>query len=79
MSLLCSLFLRRTDFANNAEMNTNMPPICWNVQALSKSTKERKSVAALRAVDVMLIVNAPKFLVMAALQEEPKKPIELKS
>jgi len=27
----------------------------------------------------MLIVNAPKFLVMAALQEEPKKPIELKS
>jgi hypothetical protein len=42
---------------------------------LSKKAKLRNSVVALRAVDVMLMVRAPKFLVMAALHEDPKNPI----
>ena len=52
---------------------------CSKVHSLSKRRKERKSVVALRAVDVIDIVRAPKFFVMAAEQEDPKKPIELKT
>jgi hypothetical protein len=79
LPVLCRLFFRRSDFAASAEMKTTIPDKCSSVQLLSNSMNERKSVVALRAVEVIDMVNAPKFLVIAAEHEEPKNPIELKS
>jgi hypothetical protein len=42
---------------------------------LSNRAKLKNTVVAFRAVDVMDIVNAPKFFVMAAEQELPKNPM----
>ena len=39
-----------------------------------KTIKEINNVAAFLAVDVMDIVRAPKFFVIAAEHDEPKKP-----
>lgn len=69
--------LRRKDLAVRAEIKMTMPTICSKVHSLSKRRKERNNVVALRAVDVMDMVKAPKFLVMAAEQEEPKNPMAL--
>ena len=41
---------------------------------LGKSAKERNIVAAFRAVDVMDDVSAPNDLVIAAEQDDPRKP-----
>lgn len=73
------LFFLLKDFAVSAEIKTMIPNTCSRVQVLSNSINERKSVVALRAVEVIDIVNAPKFFVIAAEHEDPKKPIELKS
>ena len=78
-TLVLRLFFRRNDFAVRAEMKTTIPAKCSRVQLLSKNMNERNSVVALRAVEVIDMVNAPKFFVIAAEQEEPKNPMELKS
>mmetsp|Transcript_14606 Transcript_14606/g.35259 ORF Transcript_14606/g.35259 Transcript_14606/m.35259 type:complete len:123 (-) Transcript_14606:856-1224(-) len=56
-------------------MKMKMPTKCSKVHLLSKRRKERNSVVALRAVDVMDIASAPKFFVIAAEHELPKKPM----
>lgn len=60
-------------------MKTMIPTMCSNVHSLSNKKNERNKVVAFRAVDVIDIVSAPKFFVIAAEQDDPKKPIELKS
>lgn len=45
------------------------------VQSLSNKAKDKNRVVALRAVDVIDIVSAPKCLVIAAEHEDPKNPI----
>jgi hypothetical protein len=74
-SLLRLLFFLRTDFVVSADMKTTIPTICSKVQVLSKSRKDKNKVVAFLAVDVIDMVSAPKFLVMAAEQELPKNPI----
>mmetsp|Transcript_35701 Transcript_35701/g.101788 ORF Transcript_35701/g.101788 Transcript_35701/m.101788 type:complete len:132 (-) Transcript_35701:221-616(-) len=76
--LVCRLFFRLNDFAVSAEMKTTIPTTCSNVHSLSNNMNERKRVVALRAVEVIDMVKAPKFFVIAAEQEEPKNPMELK-
>lgn len=49
------------------------------MQTLRKRKNDKNNVVALRAVLVIDMVKAPKFLVMAAEQEEPKNPMLLKS
>lgn len=67
--------LRLSDLVVSAVMNTIMPAKCSMVQILPNRKKDRKSVVAFRAVLVMLMVRAPKFLVIAAEHDDPKKPI----
>lgn len=59
-------------------MKIIMPDTCSLVQTLLKRKNDKNKVVALRAVDVIDIVSAPKFFVMAAEQLEPKNPIALK-
>lgn len=65
----------RSDFVVSAEMNTIIPITCSMVHSLSKNKNERNRVVAFRAVDVILMVSAPKFFVMAAEHELPKNPM----
>ena len=58
-------------------MKTTIPMMCSKVHVLSKSRKERKRVVAFLAVEVMDIVSAPKFFVIAAEQDDPKNPMVL--
>jgi len=60
-------------------MNSTTPKMCSIVQVLLKKANDKKRVVALRAVDVMDIVRAPKCFVMAAEQDDPKKPVVEKS
>mmetsp|Transcript_24973 Transcript_24973/g.31444 ORF Transcript_24973/g.31444 Transcript_24973/m.31444 type:complete len:118 (-) Transcript_24973:748-1101(-) len=55
-------------------MNKIIPLICSQVQTLLNNAKDKNSVMAFRAVDVMDIVSAPNSLVMRAEQELPKNP-----
>lgn len=45
------------------------------MQTFGKKRKDKKSVTALRAVEVIDIERAPKFFVIAPAHEEPRKPI----
>jgi hypothetical protein len=78
-SFFLPLLRRRNDLVVRAAMKTAMPATCSAVHTLLNSKKERNSVVALRAVLVIDMVKAPKFLVMAALVLLPKNPMVLNS
>jgi hypothetical protein len=69
---------RRNDLAVRAEMNMATPPTCSGVQTLLNTKNEIKRVIAFRAVLVIDMAKAPKFFVMAAEHDDPKKPMEEK-
>jgi hypothetical protein len=71
------VFRRRNDFVVSAAIKTTIPAMCSVVHTLLNKKKLKKSVIAFRAVLVMDIVSAPKFLVIAAEHDDPKKPMEL--
>lgn len=73
------LLRRRMDLVVKAVMNTTIPAICSAVHTLLNKKKLKKSVVAFRAVLVIDMVSAPKFLVIAAEQDDPKNPMELNS
>lgn len=56
-------------------MNNTMPAICSKVHSFGNKAKDRKIVAAFRAVDVIDIVSAPNDFVIAAEQLELKYPV----
>jgi hypothetical protein len=63
--------------AMRAVIKMKIPTTCSVVHSLSNRKKLKNNVVALRAVEVMDMVKAPKFLVMAAEQEDPKNPMQL--
>lgn len=67
---------RRSDLAVNADINSAIPPICSAVQTLLNMKNDMNRVIAFRAVLVIDMANAPKFLVIAAEQDDPKNPME---
>ena len=72
-------FPRRSDLAVNAEIKRKTPAKCSKVHTLLNKKNDKKSVVAFRAVLVILMVRAPKFLVMAAEHDDPKNPMLEKS
>mmetsp|Transcript_22499 Transcript_22499/g.46888 ORF Transcript_22499/g.46888 Transcript_22499/m.46888 type:complete len:209 (+) Transcript_22499:358-984(+) len=67
--------LRRKDLANSAAIKTPTPKMCSKVHTLLNKKNDKNRVVALRAVLVIDMVNAPKFLVIAAEHELPKNPM----
>ena len=59
----------------NDPMNKTIPAMCSKVHSFGNRAKDRKIVAAFRAVEVIDIVRAPNDFVMAAEQLELKYPV----
>lgn len=63
------------DLSSSAAKKSIMPITCPTVHSFSNIAKLIKRVVAFRAVEVRDMVSAPKFLVMAAEQDDPKNPM----
>ena len=58
----------------SADKKMTIPDMCSSVHVLWNKAKERKSVIAFRAVDVIENASAPECLVIAPAQLEPNSP-----